>query len=63
MSIKITSGASLQLMDNAIVQWNKTFGHKMENDIKDEALSILGMMHACRKLAMKKNEEYEEMKK
>ena len=49
-------------MDNAIVQANKAIGHNMESDIKAEWLRLTGMMHACRKLAMKKNEERKELK-
>ncbi len=63
MSVKITSGASLQRMQNAITQASMTFNHNMEPDIKTEWLRLMAMMHACRKLAIEKNEEYEELKK
>lgn len=62
MSIKITSGASLQRMQNAIVQWNKVLDHNVEPVIKDACQRIMGVMREIHRQAIEKNEKVEAIK-
>lgn len=61
MSIKITSGASPQRMQNAIVQGNKAFDHNIEPAVKDRWLLAVAEMRFIRKKAIERNEKYKEL--
>jgi hypothetical protein len=61
MSIKITSGASLDRMLNAIEQANRALDHNMEPNIKHDWAWLMASMVNCRKAAMKKNEKHKEL--
>lgn len=62
MAIKITSGASLQRMQNAITQANMAFGHNMEPGVKVEWELAMVTMRNIRKRAIEKNEKLEAIK-
>lgn len=62
MSIKITSGAALQRMQNGITQGGMTFKHNMESDIRERWALIVSDMIDCRKLAIERNEKQEAIK-
>lgn len=61
MSIKITSGASLQRMQNAITQANMALDHNMEPNIKQDWAWIMRSMRNCRRTAMERNKIHKEI--
>lgn len=62
MAIKVTPQAALQRMQNAITQANLAFEHNIESDIKDAWQHTMADMIRIRKLGIKINETYKEMR-